>query len=212
MKILVFHLRGAKRAQLFGDERLENLRRLMDMGCFGELEGDPHEWNVVGRHAEHTLTFAEFLAQAGKELAAFNDFAVLQAKLASGDWDACQLDASFRPGSTQAFSAGAGSSDPYLDFDLGLGETLQHLSDDTLLAIIGDNIFVLVASNNPITGFQDGSTLDLTPTMLELAGYPLPSNIAGRSWVAGMELNNASGLNEDEQALLRERLSGLGYI
>lgn len=202
MKILVFNLQGAKRAQLFGDERLENLRRLMDMGCFGELEGDPREWDVVGRHAAHTLALAEFLAQAGKELVMCKDFAALQAKLATGDWEACQLDASFRPG----------SSDPYLDFDLDLGETLQHLSDDTLLAIIGDNIFVLVASNNPITGFQDGSTLDFTPTLLELAGYPLPSNIAGRSWVAGMELNNASGLNEDEQALLRERLSGLGYI
>ena len=93
-----------------------------------------------------------------------------------------------------------------------MGDTLQYLSDDTLLAIIGENNFVLVASNNPIAGYQDGSTLDLAPTMLELAGYPLPTNIEGRSWVAGMELNTASGLNEDEQAMLRERLSGLGYI
>lgn len=204
MKILVFDLNGAQRAKLFGDDRLENLRRLLDMGCFGELEGDPREWNIVGRHEAHTLTLAEFLAQAGKEVATFEDFTSLQTKLESGAWDCCQLNASFQ--------SGGGTSDPYLDFDLGLGETLQHLSDDTLLAIIGENNFVLVASNNPITGYQDGSTLDLTPTMLELAGYPLPSNIEGKSWVAGMELNTASGLNEDEQALLRERLSGLGYI
>jgi hypothetical protein len=204
MKILVFNLQGAQRAKLFADERLENLRRLMELGCFGELDGNANEWNVLGRHEAHTLTLGEFLAQAGKELVTFSDFAALHTRLASGDWDACELDASF--------SAEAGSSNPYLDFDLGLGETLQHLSDDTLIAVLGDKCFLLVASNNPITGYQDGSTLDLTPTILELAGYPLPSNIKGRSWVGGMDLNAASGLNEDEQAMLRERLSGLGYI
>ncbi len=204
MKILVLNLQGAARVKLFADERLENLRRLMDMGCFGELEGDPREWNILARRESHTLTLDEFLTQAEKDVAAFDDFAALQTKLESGVWDYCQLNASF--------STGGGSADPYLDFDLRLGDALQHLSDDTLLAIIGESCFVLVASNNPITGYQDGSTLDLTPTILELAGYPLPSGIEGRSWVAGMELNRASGLTEDEQAMLRERLSGLGYI
>lgn len=204
MKILVFDLNGAKRTKLFGDERLENLRRLMDMGCFGELEGNPREWNILARHESHTLTLGEFLIQAGKEFAVFDDFAALQAKLASGAWDCCQYSASF--------SAEGDSTDPYLDFDLGLGETLHYLSDDTALVIVGESCFVLVASNNPITGYQDGSTLDLTPTILELAGYPLPSAAEGKSWVAGMELNNSSGLTEDEQAMLRERLSGLGYI
>ena len=204
MKILVLHLQGAKRAKLFGDERLENLRRLMDMGCFGELEGDPQEWNILARHEAHTLTLSEFLAQAGKEVVIFEDFAALQSKLESGTWDCCQLDVSFLTGD--------GSSDPYLDFDLSLGEALQHLSDDTLLAVVGESCFVLIASNNPITGYQDGMTLDLTPTILELAGYPLPSATEGKSWVAGMELKNSSGLTEDEQAMLRERLSGLGYI
>ena len=204
MKILVLHLQGARRAKLFGDERLENLRRLMDMGCFGELEGNPSEWNILARHETHTLTLGEFLTQAGKDVVTFDDFAALQGKLESGTWDCCQLDASF--------PADSGSTDPYLNFDLSLGETLQHLSDDTLLAVIGESCFVLVASNNPVTGYQDGSTLDLTPTMLELAGYPLPAAAEGKSWVAGMELSTSSGLNEDEQAMLRERLSGLGYI
>ena len=204
MKILVMHLQGARRAMLFGDERLENLRRLMDMGCFGELDGNPLEWNVLARHENHTLTLNEFLGQAGKDVALFDDFATLQGKLESGTWDFCQLTASF--------PAESGSTDPYLDFDRNLGDTLQHLSDDTLLAVIGEGCFVLIASNNPITGYQDGSTLDLTPTILELAGYPLPSATEGKSWVAGMELNSSSGLTEDEQAMLRERLSGLGYI
>ena len=204
MKIFMMHLQGAKRAQLFSDERLENLRRLMDMGCFGELEGNPAEWNILARHETHTLTLGEFLVQAGKDVATFDDFAALQAKLESETWDCCQLDASFQGGSE--------SADPTLDFDRNLGNSLQHLTDDTLLAVIGENCFVLVASNNPITGYQDGSTLDLTPTILELAGYPLPAATEGKSWVAGMELNTTSGLSDDEQAMLRERLSGLGYI
>ena len=204
MKIFLLHLQGAQRAQLFSDERLENLRRLMDMGCFGELEGDPAEWNILARHETHTLTLGEFLVQAGKDVAMVEDFTGLQAKLASGTWDCVQLDASFH--------AGSGSADPALDFDRNLGDSLQYLTDDTLLAVIGENCFVMVAGNNPITGYQDGSTLDLTPTILELAGYPLPAAAEGKSWVAGMELNNTSGLTEDEQAILRERLSGLGYI
>jgi hypothetical protein len=204
MKIFVLHLQGTTRAQLFSDERLENLRRLMDMGCFGELEGDPAEWNILARHETHTLTLGEFLVQAGKDVSTIEDFASLQIIFESGVWDCCQLNASFQ--------AGSGSTDPILDFDRSLGDSLQYLTDDTILAIIGENCFVLVAGNNPITGYQDGSTLDLTPTILELAGYPLPAAAEGKSWVAGMELNNTSGLSEDEQAMLRERLSGLGYI
>lgn len=204
MKIFILHLQGAQRAQLFSDERLENLRRLMDMGCFGELEGDPAEWNILARHETHTLTLGEFLVQAGKDVAMVEDFAALKAKLESGAWDCAQLDVSFQ--------AGSGSADVVLDFDQKLGDSLQYLTDDTLLAVVGENCFVLVAGSNPITGYQDGSTLDLTPTILELAGYPLPAATEGKSWVAGMELNNTSGLSEDEQAILRERLSGLGYI
>jgi hypothetical protein len=204
MKILVLYLQGAKRAKLFGDERLANLRRLMDMGCFGELDGNSREWNVLARHATHTLTLAEFLTQADQDVATFEDFCALQSKLASQQWDYCQL--------TAALHAGGGSSDPYLNFDQGLGEALQHLSDDTMILVMGEGCFVLVSANNPISGYQNGSTLDITPTMLELAGYPLPASTEGKSWVAGMELNNTSGLTDDEQDLLRERLSGLGYI
>lgn len=204
MKILAFNLQGAKRAMLLADERLENLRRLMDMGCFGELEGNPREWNVLARHEAHTLTLAEFLAQAEKDIAMFDDASALESKLASGAWDYCQLNASF--------PSDGGSADLYLDFDRGLGNALQHLGDVTLVLVVGELCFVLVASSNPIDGYQDGSSLDLTPTVLELAGYPLPASIEGKSWVAGMELNRSSGLSDDEQAMLRERLSGLGYI
>lgn len=204
MKILTMHLKGAKRNILFGDKKLETLHRLMDMGCFGELSGDTSEWNVLARHDSETLTLFEYLTQAGRECAMFDDFGSLHKKLDSGAWEYCHVTASF--------SSEADPAAPYIDFDRRLGETLHYLSDDTLIAIIGEACFVIVSANNPISGYHEGAALDITPTLLDLAGYPLPSTLAGKSWVAGMELKRSSGLSEDEQALLRERLSGLGYI
>ena len=65
MNVLVLHFAGAERQTLFSDERLENLRRLMDMGCFGVLSGSG-EWNVLARQENHTLTLMEYFQQADK--------------------------------------------------------------------------------------------------------------------------------------------------
>jgi arylsulfatase A-like enzyme len=211
MKILVVNFRGAEPQILFGDERLENLRRLMDMGCFGELKGEACDWNVLARQENHTLTLLEFLGQAGKHCAGFDDFAALRNKLEAQDWDYC-LFTDARLGNASD-SAGTRSADEYFRLDRELGEVLQHLSDDTVIAVVGDGCFILVSANNPIIGlYSDGSSSDISPTVLELAGYPLPSETEGESWVAGMELKTTSGLTTEEEAMLRERLSGLGYI
>jgi len=215
MKILVLNLQGVEPKTLFSDERLENLHRLMDMGCYGALKGDASAWNVLARQENHMLTLLEFLGQADKHCASFEDFSALRSKLESQDWDYCQLiDAGLKNAASRFASADSGSADEYLRLDRELGEVLQHLSDDTVIAAIGDGCFVLVSSNNPISGeHKDGATVDVAPTLLELAGYPLPSAMEGKSWVAGMELKNASsGLTAEEEEILRERLSGLGYI
>jgi len=211
MKILVLNLQGAAPKVLFGDERLENLRRLIDMGLFGELKGDVSDWNVLARQENHALTLLEFLGQAGKQCASFEDFGSLRTRLESGDWDYCQLtDSRLRNASSQA---GSGSANEYLHLDRELGEVLEHLSDDTIITIIGEGCFVLVASNNPLTGeHKEGFAVDVAPTLLELAGYPLLPVVEGKSWVAGMELTSSSGLTAEEEEILRERLSGLGYI
>ena len=205
MKILILDFQGAESKALFGDERLENLRRLIDMGCFGELSGSA-EWNVLARQEDHTLTMLEFFQQADKQCGDFNDFATLRNKLEAGEWDYCQL-------SPAAFPPDNWSADDYLNLDQELGEILQHLSDDTIITVMGEGCFVLVSANNPISGeYKDGSRADIAPTLLELAGYPLPSAVEGKSWVAGMELKSSSGLTAEEEEILRERLSGLGYI
>lgn len=211
MKILVLDFQGAEAKNLFGDERLENIRRLMDMGCFGTLNDETSDWNVLARQENHTLTLPEYLGQADKQCANFDDFSALRSNLESDDWDYYQLtDIGLKNASGLAE---VNSAENYLRLDQELGKVLQQLSDDTIIAILGDECFVLVSGNNPISGeYKDGSVSDIAPTLLELAGYPLPSAAEGKSWVAGMELKSTSGLTEEEEAMLRERLSGLGYI
>lgn len=75
--------------------------------------------------------------------------------------------------------------------------------------------FILAAPNNPVQGEIQGlQLLDIAPTLLELGGYEIPSTMQGKSLVAGLDLllKSAADLTEEEQAILKERLSGLGYI
>jgi hypothetical protein len=147
----------------------------------------------------------EFFQQAGRHCGDFADFVSLTGKLQAGEWDYCQLTLASSP-------ADNGSAFDILDLDRQVGELLQFLSDDTIIAVIGAGCFVLVSANNPINGeYKGGSTLDVAPTLLELAGYPLPASVEGKSWVTGMELSSSS-LTAEEEEILRDRLSGLGYI
>lgn len=237
MKILVLNFQGVQPDLLFSDERLENLRRFMDMGCFGELKGEPSEapnWMLVARQENHILTLQEFLQQAEKRCVSVEQdlsgedllktsqesFAALRKALEAGEWDYCQLvDRGLEKARTSSQTE-SWSADYYLHLDREFLGVLEQLDDDTAIAIVSDpgahvpGSFVLVSSNNPISGeHEDGSAVDIAPTLLELAGYPLPSETAGKSWVSGMELNDSSdGLSAEEEEILRERLSGLGYI
>jgi predicted AlkP superfamily phosphohydrolase/phosphomutase len=75
--------------------------------------------------------------------------------------------------------------------------------------------FILAAPNCPLQGeFQGARLLDIAPTLLDLAGYEIPSSMQGRSLVAGMEKKPPEGGegNEEKEKIIRDRLSGLGYI
>ncbi|HKS72702.1 MAG TPA: alkaline phosphatase family protein [Terriglobales bacterium] len=76
-------------------------------------------------------------------------------------------------------------------------------------------VFIIAAPNCPLQGEYEGARLlDLAPTLLDLAGYEIPSSMQGKSLVAGMEKKAASGGQDEAEAqrLLHERLAGLGYI
>jgi predicted AlkP superfamily phosphohydrolase/phosphomutase len=73
--------------------------------------------------------------------------------------------------------------------------------------------FILAASNSPLQGEVTGARLlDVAPTLLELGGYDLPSSMQGRSLVAGVSRQPPSATSADGEAIIKERLAGLGYI
>jgi predicted AlkP superfamily phosphohydrolase/phosphomutase len=74
--------------------------------------------------------------------------------------------------------------------------------------------FVLASSNNPLQGEIEGAhLLDIAPTLLELGGYDVPPTMQGRSLVAGQAVGTTnSGYSASDEDIVRERLSGLGYI
>jgi predicted AlkP superfamily phosphohydrolase/phosphomutase len=73
--------------------------------------------------------------------------------------------------------------------------------------------FVLAASNFPYQGEVQGAhLLDIAPTLLEIAGYDIPSTMQGKSWVKANLMEPSVSLTSTEEEILRERLSGLGYI
>jgi len=75
--------------------------------------------------------------------------------------------------------------------------------------------FILAAPNNPSQGEVKGAhLLDVAPTLLELGGYDVPPSMQGKSLVEGRALGTMASVRAplDEEEVIRERLSGLGYI
>jgi predicted AlkP superfamily phosphohydrolase/phosphomutase len=73
--------------------------------------------------------------------------------------------------------------------------------------------FVLAASSSPLQGEITGARLlDIAPTLMELAGYEVPEAMQGRSLAAGVSSSGDDGYAPDDETIIRDRLSGLGYI
>ena len=75
--------------------------------------------------------------------------------------------------------------------------------------------FILVAPNSPLSGEVSGARLlDIAPTLLELAGHEIPCSMQGRS-LASEKHDQVPSVDQDHrdaERIVRERLSGLGYI
>ncbi|HJR33612.1 MAG TPA: alkaline phosphatase family protein [Gemmatimonadales bacterium] len=71
--------------------------------------------------------------------------------------------------------------------------------------------FILAGPRFPAVGELSGvRLLDIAPTLLELGGYDVPSSMQGRSLAGGTRA--VEGLSEDGERIIRDRLSGLGYL
>jgi predicted AlkP superfamily phosphohydrolase/phosphomutase len=65
-----------------------------------------------------------------------------------------------------------------------------------------------VGERGELTGAR---LLDIAPTLLGLAGYEIPEGMQGRSLLGGPGLS-VPPVAEDAEAVIRRRLSGLGYL
>jgi predicted AlkP superfamily phosphohydrolase/phosphomutase len=82
--------------------------------------------------------------------------------------------------------------------------------DDCNHAMFGS--FILASSNNPLQGeVNKAHLLDIAPTLLELGGYDIPPSMQGKSLIHG-KLQTATAAAPHGEDIIRERLSGLGYI
>jgi predicted AlkP superfamily phosphohydrolase/phosphomutase len=74
--------------------------------------------------------------------------------------------------------------------------------------------FILAGSNNVLHGEVAGAhLLHIAPTLLELGGYDVPACMQGRSLSQGVTRPpDDPGMTAEGEELIRQRLSGLGYI
>ncbi|HUF29963.1 MAG TPA: alkaline phosphatase family protein [Gemmatimonadaceae bacterium] len=75
--------------------------------------------------------------------------------------------------------------------------------------------FILAAPNVPSVGeLQGARLLDIAPTLMEVGGYEIPESFQGRSLFGGsLAAGDGGGVMDAEgEEIIRQRLSGLGYI
>lgn len=75
--------------------------------------------------------------------------------------------------------------------------------------------FILAAPNVPAVGeLQGARLLDIAPTLMEVGGYEIPESFQGRSLFGGSLAagNGSRAVDAEGEEIIRQRLSGLGYI
>ena len=124
----------------------------------------------------------------------------------------------------------------YRHIDNEIGKILELLDDETVVLVVsphhhdthdaaiglqdGDDrselgAFILAGPTRTLRGEIGGATLqDIAPTLLDLAGLEVPPTMQGKSLVLpdSHDSDRTARPHLDDEQLLRERLSGLGYI
>ena len=132
------------------------------------------------------------------------------------DWGACLIE-----DHGLQFSNGKGSQSNYLEnLDQSLGKLFESLSDETVVAIlIRTEVvltgFILAAPvAEPVGEVRDAATQDVAATLMHLCELVSGETINSRLILRRQDISEGGDtvLSVDEEALLRERLSGLGYL
>jgi hypothetical protein len=228
MRILVIVIEDLAPDRLLKDERLANLRQFMSAGCYGHLAQSAgassfQEDIVCGRVAQA----GGKVVRADRRREALQQQAVhARSFVADGTWNYLRLALGPHP---EGSARGQVREAEILALDEAIGQVLELLDNQTIVLLLAGlpadaprtgeteptrGAFVLAAPGYPALGeLYDVAWLDLAPTVLDAAGYDLPTSLPGRSLVAGIERSSdARDLSMEEEALLRARLEGLGYI
>jgi hypothetical protein len=194
MKVLVFELHHPAPVSLLDDDRLANVRLLMEAGFYGLLEGPGTAVAAAIRdefaRAGWRITDVDSSSLAGS--------AEIRPALVCDDWDLLLV---------------AASADDDPAFDEELGGLLGLVDGETAILIVSTpGAFVLAGPGVPPLGEVEGARpIDLAPTLLALAGLDLPAATPGRPLFAAAEVHAPPSRDDADPAVL-ERLSGLGYI
>ena len=231
MKICVLEFEGAHAGLLLADERFVNLRRLADIGLYGELpplaatagdnaSGAPPSvrsvlWEPVSAASSRPILMEVFTVP---DQTSANPWHSLTNQVTNPDWDYIHL---VDRGLAQFPSAPdtLAPTEYCLRLDERLGTVMDMLDEHTILLVTayprqgseGTALFLLASPNSPLLGeCQNAQWADLAPTLLDLAGRTIPTSAPGRSLVAGLEKRTID--SADHQRVLLERLAGLGYV
>jgi hypothetical protein len=216
MKICVVGFHCDSLEALLADEGLANLRRVMDAGLYGAVQNASGWMRFATSQAEDAsaLTIWTCITQQGKKAilvglpvsseSIVHHFRVGSLASVEDEWDYYQiLDPSY---------------ETLASLDEQFGALLESLDSETILLVLAlgktkqEGLFALAAPNCPLAGeFEGAEFIDLAPTLLDLGGYKIPASMKGKSLVAGMEKKTPSA-NPDDDQLVQDRLSGLGYV
>ena len=245
MNALILVIYGKPAEDLFADDTLANLRRLMAMGAFGKVapgQGDvsPAGLRLLEADVWHALTHSlkpglwlaseepeaqppamcEILATHWKtgipEELSHRQFDHALAWMQNQEWGACLIE-----DHGLEFLGEKNSPNRYLQMlDEGMGLLFEALTDETLVAVLTRRVdalsgFILAAPfAEPVGEVKDAKMSDVAATLLHLCGLVSGDPTHGKLILRPSESVEKAGnsLSQDEEAILRERLSGLGYL
>ncbi len=197
MKLQLLLYDGLPADQALQDERLASLRGLAASACYG-LFAQPGEsqafWSLAGL-LDGRLPNAVRRAGGG-----------LQLQSAGGDAGAA-LEGDVAAAARHA----APAIDAALQLDAALARLLDGADESTVIGLLmhsgASGGFVIADPLRRVLGeFNEALPADCLATLLELVG--LPADGAGISLVG----RAAGAYSTDDEDVIRERLSGLGYI
>ncbi len=234
LKMLVIGLDGADPQLLLGLETLENLRRLAEFGLYGSLDGPGSDapWRSLASafcgvskssiepDAESILIRRRsapgpLIVRKGSTFASFRE------ALTHDGWTFAQfVDRSLSRMPPESHS-GDELLDRYAAIDRELGGILEDLDDSTGVLVVSalessrsaPGLFVLTSPGLSVTGkVEEVRVSDLVLTLLELTEVLVSPMMLGRSLLSTSGMVSMPEPPIDDEEIIRQRLSGLGYL